>query len=716
MIEHDYSTIDRILRRGLLFVVTVCFALTPIAAPNFWWQLSRGRAVLSELAPPGPLLTVGTSIAEADWLGGLPFYLTLQFAGVSGLMLFKFLAAGLLAYCIMRHFEARLHWTVFLIVVLTLITANSAWQPVPRLLDCWFLLLTWLLTERWANAPDIKKMLLVLLTLLVWANLGPLCLLGIAVVACVPWLPGIRPDNPTLRFRQPCLLVLSALLAIMLTPRGWFTPYDSFLQLFPALFYDQSLLALTVWRPTFVKGLTVEVIGLGFLTVGIVFYLLASSRGWIESILFVLFAIPAWTNQDCLAPCVVGICLLACQCLATCPVSFQKLKLNRYVSPSLGRYLLAIGIVIICWKSASGTLAGQPQRLGWGITPELDITLLAQAIGPIDYEGTAHGMDIAATGMLTWIKADRKIRPVRTLRQALLQGKLYEELSLNAELSNGWEFQHPRADNSWGGWWIRLKNRNCQLLLVPNGDAQTIRALVNSRWQPMSVDAAVIPYGWSGELLSSPKIVALLPVKDFLNRQQWTYSLPDPSGTPECSDWWGILTGSPNLQPALLQARTFRAMKLYTAALRVLHPLLQHYPTPEVRREFILCQKELAYQEKLDLGLPTPSSLRRIVLRQIGDNSNVDLIHAGPMLDVTGSPLRTSHSIERAIQHYIHGDWEAALSELANSDSESLYAKAQIQLESGNPDAAAETFRELIRLHPDDQLAGPCQNMLDSLQ
>lgn len=715
MIEHDYSTIDRRLRRGLLFVITVSFALTPIAAPDFWWQLSRGRVAFSELAPPGPLLTAGTNVAEADWLSGLPFYLTLQIAGVSGLMLMKFLAAGLLAYSLMRHFETRLNWGAFAIVALAFVTANSAWQPTPRLLDCWFLLLTWLFTERWAYDPNSKNMVPVLLTLLAWANLTPLSLLGIIVVACVPWLSGIRNDHVLLP-KQSALLVLSALIAIMITPRGWFTPYDSFMQLFPGLFYDHGLLALTVWKPTFLNGATIELLGLGILTVGMMIYLVVASRGWIESIACILFLIPAWTNQDCLAPCVIGIALLACQCLAAHPISFDRLKFTRYVSPLLGRSLLAIGILVLSLKSASGTLSGQSQRLGWGITPELDITLLAQSIGPVNYEGTAHGMDIASTGMLTWIKANRKIRPVRTLRQALLQGRLYEELSLNAEISNGWEFQHPRADNSWGGWWIRLKNRNCQLLLVPNGDAQTIRALVNSRWQPMSVDAAVIPYGWSGELLSSPKIVALLTVKDFLNRKQWTYSLPNPSGTPECSDWWGILTGSPNLHPALLQARTFRAMELYTAALRVLQPLLQHYSSPAARREFHLCQKELAYREKLEIGHLHPSLLRSHASDHSASASDFDLDDAGPFIKELVAPRPVPDSLIRAIEYYIRGDWEAALNILSTNDSESLYAKAQIQLESGDPEGAKETFRKLIQLYPDDQLARSSQNMLDSLQ
>ncbi|HCO24522.1 MAG TPA: hypothetical protein DIT97_16365, partial [Gimesia maris] len=133
-------------------------------------------------------------------------------------------------------------------------------------------------------------------------------------------------------------------------------------------------------HPTFSAGLNIETIGLSILTVGMAVYLLTNCRGWIESIAFILFAIPAWTNYDSLAPCVIGISLLACHCLATYPLSFHRLKFSRYISPLMGRSLLVIGILILCIKSASGTLAGQSQRLGWGITPELDITLLAEAI------------------------------------------------------------------------------------------------------------------------------------------------------------------------------------------------------------------------------------------------------------------------------------------------------------------------------------------------
>ncbi|WP_298860207.1 tetratricopeptide repeat protein [uncultured Gimesia sp.] len=667
----------------------------------------------SDLAPPGLILTAGTPVAEADWLGGLPFYLTYQLAGFSGLMLLKFVAVGLLLYFLLKRFEEQLNWISFFIVVLALMAANTGWQPTPRLLDCWFFYLTWILTERWSREPDRKKILSILFLLVLWANSSPLCLLGLAVVVIIPCLPGNQKQNVQRR-KKLSLLILTSFIALMITPRGWYTPYDSLIQILPVLFYDNQLLALTVWHPTFQNGATIEVISLGVMTIGTALFLILYSTSWIETVAFLVFAIPGWMNYDSLPPCIIGITLLLGHCMLSKQVPINFLNLKQNVPPALGRLFLILGILFLSWKAASGVLPGQSQRLGWGIAPELDITLLNQTIGPIDYEGTGHCMGIASTGMLSWIKPDRKIRPVRTLRQALLQGRLFEELSLNQELSNGWEFQKPRSNGSWGGWWIRLKNRNCQLLLVPNGDSKTIRALINSRWQPMSVDASVLPFGWSGEILSSPLIVKLLPVKDFLNRGQWIFSLPSPSGTPECSDWWGIITGDPNMKSALLQAKTFRAMKLYTAALRVLRPLLQDYHTPEVMREFQLCQQELAYQEKLDTG--NPSDLRLLTYNKTAEEYDRALDLTGPIIRDLAESQQFPDTFEKAIENYARGNWEAAINLLSTTDSETQYAKARILLESGDPERAAALLQQMIQQHPDDRLVVPSQTLLESIQ
>lgn len=713
MTEPDLSTTDRRLRRLFLLIVTASFVLTPVAAPDIWWQLSRGQTVMADLSAPGPILTAGNPVSEADWLGGLPFFLSWMIAGFSGLMLLKFFGVGLLLFLIMRRYEPQLQWAAFALALVTLLAANAAWQPTPRLLDCWFVFLTWIATARWSQSLTKQNAILVLLSLIAWANLAPLCLLGIGVVAVVPWLSGMQTE-PTVTRKQAGLMFASAVLALMLTPRGWFTLSDSLTQLIPGLFYAQDLLATTVWQPAFEQGLTIETVGLGILTLVTTFYLIFYSTGWLESVAFLLFAVPAWLNADAVPPCSIGIALLLGRSLVAHPYPIQLLKAREFLSPAIGRLLLIVGLFLLSWKAAAGALPGQSQRLGWGVDPELDITLLGQAIGPLDYQGTAHCMDIASAGMLSWIKADHKIRPYLTHRQALVQGRLFDELSLNRELADGWMLQKPRITGDWGGWWVRMKERDCQLLLIPNGDSRTIRALVESRWQPMSVDAAVIPFGWSGELLSSPQIVKLLPVKEFLNRKQWTYSLPDPSGTPECSDWWGMLTGLPNLKPALLQARTFRAMKLYTAALRVLHPLLQHYDSPEVKREFELCQKELAFQEQLDTG--APSQLRLQAWQQTRQTDEFPLVQAGPGFKGNHSPPDSvSQPLASAIKQYTHGDCSQAIAALTAADSESLYAKAQLLLESGDPDAAAAVFRELIKRHPQDRLVVPSQNMLDSL-
>lgn len=715
MTEPDTTTSESRLRPFLLILLAASFLLSPIAAPDVWWQLSRGRVVASELSPPGPMLTAGSPVAEADWLGGLPFYLAFQLVGFSGLMLFKCLAAGLLLFCFLKRFEASAGWTAFLIAVLILLTGLPAWQPVPRLLDCWFLFLTWIATLHWYQKPELKPMVPLLLVLIVWANTAPLCLLAIPVIVLLPRFPGIGSTKPV-SLKQMGTLILLSLLALMLTPRGWFTLADSLVQLFPGLLIQQDLLALTVWQPTFQQGLTIEVFGLSILTAATALFLIFKATSWVESLAFVLFAIPAWTNADALAPSALGIALVLSQSMLAHQFHIPFEKWQQAVSPVFARYVLIVAVLIVSWKAASGGLPGHSQRLGWGIAPELDLSLLADTIGPIPLKGTAHGIGIAPTGMLCWIKADREIRPVRTLRQALLQGHLFDELSLNQELSNSWTFQHPRADGSWGGWWVRLKDRNCQLLLVPNGDERTIRALYDSRWQPMSVDASMLPYGWSGDPLCSPKILELLTVKRFLNRDQWTASPPSPSGTPDCSDWWGMLTGSSNITPALLQAKTFRGMKLYTAALRVLQPLLRSYPTPQVIREFQLCQKELAYQEKLEIGLDIPSSLRNITLIQLAGDYDQDVARSGPTFGEIENSLRTSDALEQAIQDYIHGDWDQAISKLAFDDSETLYAKAQILLEAGDPESAKQLFQQLITQHPDDRLVTPSQQMLDSLQ
>ncbi|MCH8830638.1 MAG: hypothetical protein IID45_13760, partial [Planctomycetes bacterium] len=49
--------------------------LQPIASADLWWQLSRGRAVIAGSFTPSRDLLAADTAAEADWLGGVAFYL-----------------------------------------------------------------------------------------------------------------------------------------------------------------------------------------------------------------------------------------------------------------------------------------------------------------------------------------------------------------------------------------------------------------------------------------------------------------------------------------------------------------------------------------------------------------------------------------------------------------------------------------------------------------
>jgi len=147
----------------------------------------------------------------------------------------------------------------------------------------------------------------------------------------------------------------------------------------------------------------------------------------------------------------------------------------------------------------------------------------------------------------------------------------------------------------------------------------------------------------------------------------------------------------------------------------VLHPLLQHYHSPEVIKEFQICQKELAYQELLETS--APSQLRLLAYDLTKTDSDRPLSQSGLITNLDSSASSAvSQTFQNAIQNYSRGEWEVAVSDLSANDSETLYAKAQILLESGDTENSAALFQELIQRFPQDRLAVPSQAMLDSIQ
>jgi hypothetical protein len=116
----------------ICFVANIAsVAIQPVSADSFWWHLSRGRAVSTGSLSPSRDLLANDNSAEADWLGGLPFYPGYELFGVDGLMFSKVIAVLIAGLLLMRcRCEARM-WESLLIVALSLFGAWTAWDPVP---------------------------------------------------------------------------------------------------------------------------------------------------------------------------------------------------------------------------------------------------------------------------------------------------------------------------------------------------------------------------------------------------------------------------------------------------------------------------------------------------------------------------------------------------------------------------------------------------------
>jgi hypothetical protein len=121
----------------------------------------------------------------------------------------------------------------------TLLVTQSAWDPSAALLG---LLGVWLV-DRLAHRQNAPWALLALVSAC-WANLAPGALLAPAV-----FLAARTSQQRGAITLRDCGLVSLMLLALCLTPRGWWTWRDSLMQLAPQLAAESSVLAQTAWRP-----------------------------------------------------------------------------------------------------------------------------------------------------------------------------------------------------------------------------------------------------------------------------------------------------------------------------------------------------------------------------------------------------------------------------------------------------------------------------------
>ena len=693
----------------VLFVIIAASALNPISANDFWWQLSRGRRVVGGSWTPSRERLMAETGPEADWMGGVPIFLLYVWSGLSGVMIARLLAAGVVGYWLFRRRGSSHPALGCALAALGILASRAVWDPVPLLFDSLGVVLAWVAAERWQTRPTVARLSLLAGILWIWANLAPLCLLGLLVVIGMMLIE--RPVRPRV-WKQNTFAVALLTAVCCLTPRGPATLWDSLRLLVPRLTTDSAVLSMTRWRPLAISLTEPETAAFVVLSAITLVLMVVVRATWREIALFFFIQAIAWSSESNLVPAAWWTVLLAMRELRTMEQPVSHAASRRRPLADIAGSSVALGLVVWAVVVASGFWPGRLTRLGWGLDPRLESAQFEASLAGVRLTGSAHCVGVRDAGLLSWFKPEG-IQPYDTPSRALLGGRLHAHVLLNHELETGWRAQHRREDGSWGGWWLPLTHRRTNLLIVPAERVALIRALEPTQWKPLSVDAPSLAYGIAGEPECSPRIVDVMKLQQFLNRGPRNYTPHPPAGTADYFDVWGWLTGRHNPRIDVRQARVLRAMGLHVAALRVLIAALKDGEVPQARREFARIQLELGYQERLTMGRGSLFRLRSY-LTAAGMSSPTPLVRDVLRIPPDKTTL-SGDALQNAIDFYVSGDLADAIAALSSDDPQSLYANGLLALEAGRPQSSAKLFKRLIAEFPNRRLSSAGRDVLQTL-
>lgn len=247
------------IQRVAVLVTGWFVAFQPISADDWWWQLSRGRAVLQGTWSPSAKLLTSENGWEADWLGGLPAYVLYESFGASGWMLCRLAVVGGLLWLAVDSLRSRrlVGFPAMLLTTATLIAVAGYLDPVPRtfgMLGMLFVVWWSWPTFNSSRVPDLagrhrtswRSLVAVATVFWLWASTSPSVALGgllMLIAALHETLAGSRGA------RARWIEGVVAIVAASLTPRGPLTWSDSLAWLLPASRTSPAALEGTPWAP-----------------------------------------------------------------------------------------------------------------------------------------------------------------------------------------------------------------------------------------------------------------------------------------------------------------------------------------------------------------------------------------------------------------------------------------------------------------------------------
>ncbi len=686
----DANAGDRWLRACLVALAAV-LGLQQIQDDRLWWDLARGRAVLTGAVAPSRALSAGDPGAEADWLGGAAWHVVEQYGGVAGLMLVRLAGiAFVLWMCTWRSVD---RWQEAAATGAALVAVAPALDPTG---GWWDVVLGWLAIMRGTRLPAAAGGPLAIGALAAaWANLGPRSLLVLGAAG-----------------RHGRWGVAAACVGLCLTPRGVFGVLDSARILAPP--------ASVAWfehaSPTWLAGYTIAgaapvaiqaaawVALVGLAVVGSQEPCAGSRRRTTLIALHVLLM----ANPASLPALVPWLWSLAMPPLPSDPPDRDPTAAlaTKATSRAWPQRSVAVALACIALAAASGPWPGIPWRLGWGLAPWLEPRQLVGPLAVVSPEGTAFAFDARSAGMAAWT-LPRGPRPWLEPQRALLAGRFVAEARLAADLRTGLDMQHRTADGTSGGWWVPLTGRGTRLLFIPDDDTATIRRLEPGIFKPLVIDAPIVPYALAGDPELSPAILRGLADRQIVERGAWTYTLPRSLQTDRSLDLWGLLSGRPDPRPILRQADVLLAMRLPLAALKILLPL-HASGTADGAVRIAAATLDVAEQERLALGAPT--AFRAAVLARLGARPAA----GSPLAERLARRKQDVDSQAPIVTAYLAGGAAAAFEAITAAGGGDPWTRAMLALEAGLPDRAAEALDEL-RQADDPVRAATAADMLDSL-
>lgn len=685
---------------AILLAVATLIGLHPISTHDFWWQLSRGRAVVDGTTAPSQSLLAGNVTTDADWLGGFPIYALFSVGGVAALMGLKLLTVWI-AGLYLLFFKLRQRNAIGLaIVLLGLLAARHAWEPTPLAFETVAVIVVWSVGCRLQAGVSRGWLAALLITIVVWANAGQFCVLG-TLVAMSALSQHARSQASQTSIRVITGIALLMVVGCCLTPRGPATVWDSTRLMIPSLTTNPAFLQSTPWRALTFTIYQPESLAFIVLSIAMLCVLIRRQLPLTFVVAFFVIQTLAWTSQQNLASVSIWLTLMLLQELRSDDVSRSRFSNDDALSFSFTKALPA-GVILLVAAAAVGRWPESISRVGWGIDPAIDGSAFQESLRDVETVGCAHCPGIREAGLLCWFEPGGA-KPFDTPRSALLNGRLRSNALLNEDLSTGWQIPHRRVDNSWGGWWLPLRERNTTLLVVPTEDTRLVRALEPTIWKPLSLDGASLVFGVAGDAVTSPQIARTLKLREHLDQNVWSYEPASAAGDESHFDLVGLLTGRPTLLTDLRLAKTFRAMKLNIAALRILHPVLQAGISQTAREEFTKNQIELGYNERLAMG--QSSLFRSIALSQFMTGADDSVLAVESLNPPTHPDSEVVSAIRKSIEAHLSGDTNRAVDDLTDDDPELVYARYLLLVETNHFDAALSAYRTLVQKFPDSRLS-----------